>query len=288
MVWKRILKQLSSLPLAIAQLAIIAALSAVGTVVEQNRPLEFYTSSYPEGTSLLGHIFSYHGLLFLQWDHIYTANYFLGLMALLAASLAACSATSQWPQVSCCPATRPCAVWRRLFFWRKCSRASSSLFLLASAQVKVAQRWRFVRDSSRLSAMENAEVLPSAQLSDLGALLKAKHYQVFMADGALYAFRGLAGKLGPIGVHASMLAVMAGVALGGLGGFKGDAMIPQGTDFAVGAALSPASGLAWQPAGTCGSRLPLRCQVLPDLYCVQGLASTATRTAPQVRTLCST
>ena len=28
----------------------------------------------------------------LQWDHIYSANYFLGLLGLLAASLAACSA----------------------------------------------------------------------------------------------------------------------------------------------------------------------------------------------------
>ena len=35
----------------------------------------------------------------LQFDHIYTANYFLALMALLAASLAACSTTRQWPMV---------------------------------------------------------------------------------------------------------------------------------------------------------------------------------------------
>ena len=34
--------------------------------------------------------------------------------------------------------------------------------------------------------------------------------QVFVRDGALYAFRGLGGKLGPIGVHAAMLAIMAG------------------------------------------------------------------------------
>lgn len=32
-------------------------------------------------------------ILAAQWDHIYTANYFLALMGLLAASLAACTST---------------------------------------------------------------------------------------------------------------------------------------------------------------------------------------------------
>ena len=33
----------------------------------------------------------------LQWDHIYSADYFLLLLALLGASLAACTVTNQWP-----------------------------------------------------------------------------------------------------------------------------------------------------------------------------------------------
>ena len=37
--------------------------------------------------------------------------------------------------------------------------------------------------------------------------------QVFMAAERLYAFKGLSGKLGPIGVHVSLLAIMAGVPL---------------------------------------------------------------------------
>ena len=45
-----------------------------------------------------------------------------------------------------------------------------------------------------------------------GSLTRLGHAarQVFVKDGALYAFRGLGGKLGPIGVHAAMLAIMAG------------------------------------------------------------------------------
>lgn len=41
----------------------------------------------------------------LQWDHIYTADYFLLLLGLLGASLAACTYTNQWPavKVGVCP-----------------------------------------------------------------------------------------------------------------------------------------------------------------------------------------
>lgn len=40
--WNRVLRQLSSLPLAIGELAVIAVLSAIGTVIEQNKSLSFY------------------------------------------------------------------------------------------------------------------------------------------------------------------------------------------------------------------------------------------------------
>jgi cytochrome c biogenesis protein ResB len=71
------------------------------------------------------------------------------------------------------------------------------------------------------------------------------------AQGKLYGFKGLVGKLGPIGVHASLLAIMAGVAYGGLGGFKGSAMIPEGGDFVIAQAIRPLSSVASLPEGTC-------------------------------------
>jgi ResB-like family len=39
----------------------------------------------------------YNLLIALQLDHIYTSDYFLGISALLTASLIACSRTQQWP-----------------------------------------------------------------------------------------------------------------------------------------------------------------------------------------------
>ena len=94
-------------------------------------------------------------------------------------------------------------------------------------------RWRFAQTPERIYNQGSAEVLPDADVKDLGRLLSQKGYQVFRQGPSLYAFKGLAGRLGPIGVHASMLAIMAGVAIGGLGGFKGSVMVPQGGDFLV-------------------------------------------------------
>lgn len=55
-----------------------------------------------------------------------------------------------------------------------------------------------------------AAALPNADVRVMGRVLQASGYQVFLKEGSLYAFKGLAGKLGPIGVHAAMLLIMAG------------------------------------------------------------------------------
>lgn len=40
--YNRTLRQLSSLPLAIGELAVIALFSAIGTIIEQNKSLDYY------------------------------------------------------------------------------------------------------------------------------------------------------------------------------------------------------------------------------------------------------
>ena len=210
---KRLIRPLANLKLAIAELGVIAGLSAIGTVIEQNKPEAFYVEKYPsEGPRVFG--FITHDLIgFLQWDHIYTANYFLAILALLAASLMACTATTQLPMV------------------------------------RVAQRWRFKKKESAFLSLPIARKVPTARLHDLAESLSARNYQIFVKDGALYAFKGLSGKLGPIGVHASMLAVMAGIVVGSLGGYSGSVMIPEGGDALVATYMRPFSPVAQLPAG---------------------------------------
>ncbi|KAK9792693.1 hypothetical protein WJX73_002523 [Symbiochloris irregularis] len=209
--------QLSSLPLALFEFAIIAVLSALGTVIDQNQTLQFYAEHYPDLPGKALGFLDYKVIWALQWDHIYTADYFLLLLATLAASLAACTTTRQWPML------------------------------------KVARRWRFASTPEiayKRGVADNAVVVPNVRLSDVGQALLTQGYQTFLqrrgSGGSLYAFKGLAGKIGPIGVHASMLAIMAGVSLGGVGGWKGSVQIPEGGDASFRQILHPV--IPWAPA----------------------------------------
>eukprot|EP00803_Ostreobium_quekettii_P004859 evm.model.scf_1030EXC.1 EVM.evm.TU.scf_1030EXC.1 scf_1030EXC:4162-9143(-) len=210
--YKRVLRELSSFPRAIGVLALIGFCSAVGTVVEQNKPVTWYMENYPNtGPKMFGFL-TYDLLYFLQWDHIYTCWYFLLLMALLASQLVACTYTRQFPIA------------------------------------KVAQRWQFATTPEAVARKGDiAETLPDARIQDLGGLLNEKGYQVCLKDSSLYAFKGLAGRFAPIGVHIAMLLIMGGVIYGAFGGFKGTAMVPQGRDFVMADALVPNSFFSTLP-----------------------------------------
>eukprot|EP00898_Chlorokybus_atmophyticus_P008236 jgi/Chlat1/8413/Chrsp80S07836 len=208
--WVRLLRVSASLPLAISELAVIAGMSAVGTVIEQNRSTQFYFETYPDNPALFGFLTGGF-ILQLGLDHVYTTWYFLALLAGLAFSLSACTWTRQRPLV------------------------------------KSANRWRFARNANSLTKLEVNEALPNARLGDVALALMTRGYQVFASGPALYAFKGVAGRLAPIGVHASLILIMGGGAAGALTGFHGSAMIPEGQDFIVGEAMEAQSPLAGHP-----------------------------------------
>lgn len=54
--YKRTLRRLSSLPLAISEMFLIAGLSAVGTFIEQNKPIQYYLDNYPDGDQKVGRV----------------------------------------------------------------------------------------------------------------------------------------------------------------------------------------------------------------------------------------
>lgn len=175
-------------------------------------------------------------ILFLGLDHVYTAPWYSALILALGASLVACTYTRQWPSV------------------------------------KVAQRWQFISKPERVLNNPVAESLPSARLQDLGRLLRDRHYQVFARSGALYAFKGLAGRYAPIAVHAALILTMAGTIVSSYGGWRGSVICPENggeadtqardrarcahippfpspSDFLVLNALQPDSPAALLPAG---------------------------------------
>ncbi len=58
---------------------------------------QFYLDRFPEGPDKVYGFLTGSVILSAGLDHIYTTNYFLSLLALLAASLVACTRTQQWP-----------------------------------------------------------------------------------------------------------------------------------------------------------------------------------------------
>ena len=208
---KKTLKSLSSLPLAIGELLIIAGFSALGTVIEQNKSYSWYVENYPTENPTLGFL-DFPVILDFGLDHIYTTWYFLGLLGLLGASLTACTVTRQWP------------VW------------------------KVAAKWKFLDRRAALLAMDESESVPRARLDDFSELLAERGYQVFLKGEKMYAFKGLIGRLAPIGVHAALLFTLGGAAYSGLGGLSGSVMVPDGSSFDIASGLSRGSLLSSMPS----------------------------------------
>lgn len=68
--------------------------------------------------------------------------------------------------------------------------------------------------------------------------------QVFLKGPSLYAFKGLAGRFAPIGVHLALLLIMGGATLSAAGSFRGSVTVPQGLNFVVGDVLQPSGFLS--------------------------------------------
>lgn len=94
------------------------------------------------------------------------------------------------------------------------------------------------------------ETLPNATVADVGRKLISKGYEIFLKNGSLYAFKGIAGRFAPIGVHVALLAILGGAAYGALAGFEGGVMLPEGDQFLVAEALQSA------PVALPGAPLP--------------------------------
>lgn len=204
---RRVLSVLSNLPLAIGEMFAIAALMALGTFIDQGEAPDFYFQKYPEENPVLG-FFTWRWILTLGFDHMFSSPVFLGLLALLGASLMACTYTTQIPLV------------------------------------KVARRWNFLHSAEAIRKQEFSDTLPRASVQDLGVILMGAGYEVFLKGPSLYAFKGLASRFAPIGVHLAMLLIMAGGTLSAAGSFRGSVTVPQGLNFVVGDVLAPTGFLS--------------------------------------------
>lgn len=77
----KILKSFAQLKIAILLLLIIAGFSILGTIIEQDKTIEYYQQAYSNNFSLLDISFG-EILLFFGLDHVYKTWWFLSLLFL--------------------------------------------------------------------------------------------------------------------------------------------------------------------------------------------------------------
>ncbi len=193
---RELLPLLANLKLAIALLLAIALFSISGTVIEQGQALSFYQANYPESPALFGFL-TWKVLLTIGLDHVYRTWWFLALLILFGSSLTACTFTRQFPAL------------------------------------KAARNWKFYDQSRQFQKLALSAEFETGSLEALMPLLKQKRYKVFQEGDKLYARKGIAGRIGPIFVHAAMLITLAGSIYGAMTGFFAQEMIPSGETFKV-------------------------------------------------------
>jgi cytochrome c biogenesis protein len=181
---KRLFAWISDLRVAIGLLILIAIASALGTLVPQKESAELYHRVY-DAEPWLG-LINADRLLALQLDHVYSSGWFLALLAWLGLALILCSWRRQWPAL------------------------------------QAALRWIDYRNPRQLSKLTLAETVAcrdaDTSLGQLEALLRQRGWQLQPQPGRLAARKGVAGRVGPLLVHAGLVVLMVGAAWGSLAG----------------------------------------------------------------------
>ncbi len=195
--FRRIIAWTSSLKVAIFLLFAIAISSAIGTSIPQGEPIEKYLEVYAD-QPWLGFM-NGKTLLNFQLDHVYSSNWFLGLLGWLALSLILCSWRRQWPIL------------------------------------QTALRWVDYKEPEQLNKLAIAETIntkkTSNSLDELADHLRKKGWQVKENSGRLAARKGVVGRIGPPLIHLGLVLLMFGAAWGSLQGQRVERFLTPGRSF---------------------------------------------------------
>jgi len=194
---RELLPLLADLRLAIALLLVIAVTSILGTVIEQGETVAFYQTNYPADPALFGFL-DWKVILISGLDHVYRTWWYLALLILFGASLTACTFT------------------RQITALRWFSRT-----------------WNFYTQPRQFNKLALSGELEQGSLEEISPLLEKRGYKIFTRDRALYAQKGVAGRIGPIVVHVSMLIILVGAIYGAMTGFFAQEIVPSGQVFQI-------------------------------------------------------
>lgn len=194
--WRKGLKWIADLRVAIALLLLIAVFSIAGTVIDQKAGLAFYQANYPEDPALFGFL-TWKVLLGMGLDHVYTTWWYVLLLLAFGISLVACTFRRQLPAL------------------------------------KAARNWNYYTKSRQFNKLALSTELNQGSIATLTPLLENKKYKIEQDGDKLYASKGIVGRIGPIVVHIGMIVTLLGSIIGAFGGFMAQEMVPSGTNFKI-------------------------------------------------------
>ena len=188
------MKLLSNLQFSIILLLAIACFSIIGTIIEQNKDIDFYRTNYTFTKSYFN-IINWRTIELLGLNHIYTTWWFLTLLFIFSLSLFICSLSRQIPSL------------------------------------QNARRWYFYKNPNQFNKFTGSKQINNTQINLVASCLQNYNYHIFQQGKSIYGYKGLLGRLAPIFVHASIILLLTGSILGLVSGFSAQEMVPSGELF---------------------------------------------------------
>ena len=195
-IFQRGLQVVTRLQFAIFLLGLLAFLSSLGSIIEQDETLAFYQEHYPLFKPLYG-IFTWKILVFFGLNQVYTTWWFQALLFLLALSLICCTFTKQFP-------------------------------LLANAK-----KTRFSLNKRSFLTLPFFVRFPNLYYTSEHVIqqLQKTHFVLYQKQNIIYAVKGIVGRLSPIFVHISLLFILTGAFFSAFFHLKVEEVVPKGEIF---------------------------------------------------------
>src|SRR6056300_311143 len=193
---QKFFRLLADLRFAIFILLLISFCSIIGTIIEQDQPIEIYKNNYPLMKPLFGFL-SWDKILLFGLDHVYKTWWFLFLIFSFGCSLTICSFLQQLPSI------------------------------------KIARRCQFFRTSNPFYKLKLSTILNNTCSTRILAKIKKNQYSIFQQRNMIYGYKGLIGRIAPLIVHFSMILILLGTIVGALLGFKAQEIVPKTESFHI-------------------------------------------------------
>ena len=190
------LKLISSLYFSISLFLLLAFVSILGTVIEQEQSLDYYKLHYPTSNPVM-FMMTWKRIMSWGLNHMYSTYWFVLLLSLFFLSLLLCTLSTQLPIL------------------------------------KYSRQWSFLYSRESLDKKGICYKFNSKSFMNLIYVLSLNNYYVFHKGRGIYAYKGLLGRIAPIFVHISIIFTFLGFILRMTNGFVSQEIVPSGEIFHI-------------------------------------------------------